>query len=202
MFLIKIGAIIGIIVAVLVVILLIVLIAWVIKCYNVLVQLRNKVKNGFSQIDVQLKRRFDLIPNLVETAKGYAAHEESIYGEFAKARGLYAQSSQAGDVQGMAQANQGLSGAISRLLMVQEKYPELKADVQFNTIMTELANTEKQIAYARQFYNDIVQTYNNKTEMFPSNIIANMFKFEQAKFFEVTKEEQREAPKVSFDKDK
>ncbi|MBQ6817044.1 MAG: LemA family protein [Bacilli bacterium] len=188
----------GIGLGVLFVILIIVLISWVIKCYNGLVQLRNKVKNAFSQIDVQLKKRFDLIPNLVETVKGYAKIEEGIFTEFAKARGLYQSASSKGDVEGLAEATQSLGGVVSRLLMVTEQYPNLKSDAQFINLQNQLQETEKQIAYSRQFYNDIVLKYNDKTEMFPSNIIAGMFKFEQAKFFEITKEEQREAPQVKF----
>ena len=168
--LISVGAIVGIIIAVLVVI----LVFAIIGCYNGLVQLRNKVKNAWSQIDVQLKRRFDMIPNLVETVKGYAAHEESIFGEFAKARGLYAQASKDGNVEGMAEANKGLSGALSRLLVVQERYPELKANSNFQTLMSNLKETEDKISYTRQFYNDVVLKYNNKVEMFPGNIVAKM----------------------------
>lgn len=195
MFLLSIGGWIGIAVFVL---LVIVLISWVIKCYNGLVQLRNKVRNAFSQVDVQLKRRFDLIPNLVETVKGYANIEEGIFTEFAKARGLYQSASAKGDAEGLAEASQSLGGVVSRLLMVTEQYPNLKSDAQFINLQNQLQETEKQIAYSRQFYNDIVLKYNDKTEMFPSNIIAGMFKFEQAKFFEITKEEQREAPQVKF----
>ena len=198
MFLLSIGGLIGIILGVLFLILVIVLISWVIKCYNGLVQLRNKVKNAFSQIDVQLKKRFDLIPNLVETVKGYANIEEGIFSEFAKARGLYQSASAKGDVEGLADATKSLGGVVSRLLMVTEQYPNLKSDAQFINLQNQLQETEKQIAYTRQFYNDIVLKYNDKTEMFPSNIIAGMFKFEQAKFFEITKEEEREAPKVKF----
>ena len=164
------GAIVGIIIAVVVVVLIIA----VISTYNKLVQLRNKVRNGFSQMDVQMKRRFDLIPNLVETVKGYASHEESIFGEFAKARGLYAQASSAKDVEGMSKAEAGLSGALSRLLMVQEQYPALQANSNFRDLMEQLKDTENKVAYSRQFYNDIAQKYNDKIEMFPSNIIANM----------------------------
>lgn len=198
MFLLSIGGLIGIILGVLFLILVVVLISWVIKCYNGLVQLRNKVKNAFSQIDVQLKKRFDLIPNLVETVKGYANIEEGIFSEFAKARGLYQSASAKGDVEGLADATKSLGGVVSRLLMVTEQYPNLKSDAQFINLQNQLQETEKQIAYTRQFYNDVVLKYNNKTEMFPSNIIAGMFKFEQAKFFEITKEEEREAPKVKF----
>ncbi len=198
MFLISVGGWIGIGVGLLFLILIIVLISWVIKCYNALVQLRNKVRNALSQIDVQLKRRFDLIPNLVESVKGYVKLEEGIFTEFAKARGLYQSASAKQDVQGMAEASQSLGGVVSRLLMVTEQYPTLKADVQFIDLQKQLKDTESQIAYSRQFYNDIVLKYNNKIEMFPSNIIAGMFKFERAQFFEITKEEQREAPQVKF----
>lgn len=194
MFLLSTGAIIGIVVAVVVVILIIAMIS----CYNKLVQLRNKVRNQFSQVDVQVKKRFDLIPNLVEVAKGYAAHEESIFGEFAKARGLYAEASSSKDVNKLAEAEKGLSGALSRLLMVQERYPELKADKQFNELMQQLKDCEKAIAIQRQFYNDVVQKYNDKVEMFPSNIIASMFKFKLADFFTIENEAEREAPKVKF----
>ena len=169
-----------------------------ISCYNKLIQLRNKVRNQFSQVDVQVKKRFDLIPNLVEVAKGYAAHEESIFGEFAKARGLYAEASSSKDVNKLAEAEKGLSGALSRLLMVQERYPELKADKQFNELMQQLKDCEKAIAIQRQFYNDVVQKYNDKVEMFPSNIIASMFKFKLADFFTIENEAEREAPKVKF----
>lgn len=194
MFLLSTGGIVGIIVGVVVLILIIM----IISSYNKLVQLRNKVRNQFSQVDVQLKKRFDLIPNLVETAKGYAKHEDDIFGEFARARGLYAQASQAKDIEQMAEAEKGLSGAISRLLMVQERYPELKADKHFTEIMAQLKDCEKSISTSRQFYNDIVQKYNNKVEMFPSNIIAGLFHFEEAKFFEITNDIEREAPKVQF----
>lgn len=194
MFLSTTGIVIGGVIALIVVIIIIV----VVNCYNKLVQLRNKVKNAWSQIDVQLKRRFDMIPNLVETVKGYASHEESIFGEFAKARGLYAQASKEGNVEGMAEANKGLSGTLSRLLMVQERYPELKANSNFQALMSDLKETEDKISYTRQFYNDIVLKYNDKVEMFPSNIIASMFKFKKADFFNVTEEAQREAPKVKF----
>lgn len=181
-----------------VVLLIIILVVWFVKCYNTLVQLRNKVKNAFSQIDVQLKKRFDLIPNLVESVKGYAKIEEGIFTEFAKARGLYQSASSKQDAKGLAEASQSLGGVVSRLMMVTEQYPNLKADAQFMNLQEQLKETENQIAYCRQFYNDIVLKYNNKIEMFPSNIVAGMFKFEQGTFFEVSKEEQREAPQVKF----
>lgn len=188
----------GVITIVIVVFLVLVLVGFVVSNYNKLVELRNKVKNQWHQIDVQLKRRFDMIPNLAETVKGYAKHEEAIFGEFAKARGLYAQASQTGNVAEMAEANKGLAGALSRLLVVQEQYPELKANANFQQMMQDLKETEDKIAYQRQFYNDVVQINNNKVEMFPSNIVAKIFGFKVADFFVLTEEGQREAPKVSF----
>ena len=195
MFLLGVGGIIAIIVAALVIVILIV---WIVSNYNALVKLRNKVKNGFSQIDVQLQRRFDLIPNLVETTKGYAKHEAGIWDEFAKARSLYDRAKAGSDVEGMANADKGLSAALGKLMVVSEQYPELKANSNFQEVLKQLQDTENKISYARQFYNDIVQKYNDKTELFPSNIIAGMFKFEQAKFFEVTVEEARQGVKVQF----
>ncbi|MDD3842471.1 MAG: LemA family protein [Candidatus Izemoplasmatales bacterium] len=194
MFLSLTGDIIGIIIAVVVVLLII----FIISVYNKLVVLRNKVRNGWSQIDVQLKRRFDMIPNLVETVKGYASHEKDIFTEFGKARGLYAQAQKTGDVGQMAEAEKGLSGTLSRLLMVQEQYPELKANENFKELMAQLKDTEDKISFNRQFYNDTVLNFNNKIEIFPSNIVARMFKFEAAKFFEVSEEAERQAVKVKF----
>ena len=195
MFLLGMGGIIGIIIAAVVII---ALIAWIVINYNTLVKLRNKVKNGFSQIDVQLQRRFDLIPNLVETTKGFAKHESGIWEEFAKARSLYDRARAGSDVEGMAGADRGLSAALGKLMVVTENYPELKANFNFQEVMRQLQDTENKISYARQFYNDIVQKYNDKTELFPSNIIAGMFNFEQAKFFEVDVPEARKGVKVEF----
>ncbi len=174
------------------------LVVFVINIYNQLVVLRNKVKNSWSQIDVQLKRRFDMIPNLVETVKGYAKHEESIFGEFARARGLYAQAAKTGDVAQAAEAEKGVAGALSRLLMVQEQYPELKANENFRDLMAQLKDTEDKIAFNRQFYNDTALKLNNKIELFPSNLVAKMFGFKLATFFEVTEAAEREAVKVKF----
>lgn len=178
--------------------LVIILVISTISCYNKFVEVRNKVKNAWSQIDVQLKRRFDMIPNLVETVKGYANHEESIFGEFAKARGLYAQSSEKGDVKGMVEASKGLSGALSRLLVVSEQYPELKANENFKSLMESLKETEDKISYTRQFYNDTALVYNTKIQKFPGLIIARLFNFKEAEFFNVESEEERKAPKVQF----
>ncbi|HHZ11525.1 MAG TPA: LemA family protein [Acholeplasmataceae bacterium] len=186
------------IIIIVVVVIVVLLAVWLIGGYNKLVQLRNRVRNSWSQIDVQLKRRFDLIPNLAETVKGYAKMEKDIFEEFARARGLYAQAAKTGDVEGMAEANNSLAGTLSRLLVVQERYPELKANTNFQEMMKQLKETEDKISFTRQFYNDTVLAYNNKTELFPSNIIASLFKFKPAQFFEVRDEAQREAPKVSF----
>ena len=180
-----------------VLVLVIALVAWIISVYNKLVKSRNKVKNSWSQIDVQLKRRFDLIPNLAETVKGYAKHESGIFEEFAKARNVYSQASQSGNVAGMSEANNMLTGALSRLIAVSEAYPELKANANFTSMMQELSNTEDKIAYTRQFYNDVVMTYNNLREVFPGSIVANMFGFKEAELFK-TDEASRENVKVQF----
>ena len=183
----------------LVILLVIVIIAlWIMSTYNKLVSLRNKVRNGLSQIDVQLQRRFDLIPNLVETVKGYTKHENEIFGEFAKARSIFDRAKAGQNVEGMAEAEKGLTGALGKLLVVTESYPELKANVNYQNLMKELSDTESKVAYSRQFYNDIAQKYNDKVEMVPGNIVANMYKFELAKYFEVESDEIKKAPKVSF----
>lgn len=196
--LISIGGWIGIAIAVVVVILLIALVVWGIKVYNKLVRMRNQVKNQFSQIDVQLKRRFDLIPNLVETVKGYATHEKDILEKFAQARTMYQAARQNDDVAGMAEANSFFGSGINALVnAVHEQYPELQANENFQNLMAELKDTENKIAYQRQFYNDVVLSYNNLRELFPSSIIANMFSFKAEKFFECD-ETSRENVKVQF----
>ncbi|MFW6320073.1 MAG: LemA family protein [Bacillota bacterium] len=192
--LISLGGIIGIVVGALV---LLIILAYLMKTYNMLVHLRNRVRNSWSQIDVQLKRRFDMIPNLVETIKGYAKHESEIFKEFAEARKMY-QSAPKNDVEKAAMAERGLNGALSRLMVVQEQYPELKANENFKQMMAELRDTEDKIAYSRQFYNDTVMKINNKIEMFPSNIVASLFKFKQEPFFEVDGPEERKNVKVQF----
>lgn len=180
-----------------VVVLIIALIAWLIKTYNKLVKARLKVKNSWSQIDVQLKRKYELIPNLAEIAKGYAKHESGIFEEFARARNVYQQASASGDVKGVAKADTMLSGALSRLIAVSEAYPELKADQHFTKVMSELSETEDKVAYTRQFYNDVVTTYNTMREVFPSSIIANMFNFQEAQLYEA-EEAAREGLKLQF----
>jgi LemA protein len=183
----------GIVVGVIVVIIAIVL--WVL--YNGLVRLRNQVKNAWAQIDVQLKRRHDLIPNLVETVKGYMKHERETLEAVTKARNLAQQVSSAGAGE-RAKAEGELSSALSRLLAVVERYPDLKANQNFLALQEELTSTENKISFSRQFYNDSVLKYNNQTQMVPSNIVASMFGFKAGEFFEVTLAAEREAPKVSF----
>ncbi len=174
--------------------------------YNGLVTSRNAYKNAFAQIDVQLNRRYDLIPNLVETAKGYMAHERETLEAVIQARaaavsGLKAASANPGDANAMAQlanADQGLTGALSRLMVVSEAYPDLKANQNMMQLSEELTSTENRVAFARQAYNDSVMGYNNKREVFPSNIVAGMFNFIAASLLEITEPAKREAPKVSF----
>jgi LemA protein len=183
----------GIVVGVIVVILAIVL--WVL--YNGLVRLRNQVKNAWAQIDVQLKRRYDLIPNLMETVKGYMKHERETLEAVTKARNIAQQASSAGAGE-RAKAEGELSSALSRLLAVVERYPDLKANQNFLALQEELTSTENKIGFSRQYYNDSVLRYNNQTQMVPSNIVASMFGFKAGEFFEVTLAAEREAPKVSF----
>mgnify|MGYP000086799872 CR=1 FL=1 len=167
----------------------------VILIYNGLVRLRQQVKNAWSQIDVQLKRRHDLIPNLVETVKGYAAHERETLENVIKARGAAVQ---AQGVEAKAQAEQMLSGALGRLMLVVERYPDLKANQNFLMLQEELAGTEGKIAYSRQFYNDTVMKFNTKQQVFPSNIVANMFGFKEKEYFEIEESAAREPVKVEF----
>jgi len=165
--------------------------------YNGLVRLRNQVKNSWAQIDVQLKRRYDLIPNLMETVKGYMKHERETLEAVTKARNLAQQVSSAGAGE-RAKAEGELSSALSRLLAVVERYPDLKANQNFLALQEELTSTENKISFSRQFYNDSVLRYNNQTQMVPSNIVAGMTGFKASEFFEVTVAAEREAPKVSF----
>ena len=183
----------GIIIGILVVV--VVLIAAVVGMYNTLVRFRNQVDNAWSQIDVQLKRRHDLIPNLVETAKGYMQHEQDTFTKITEARSRAMGANNVGDA---SKAEGALSGALSNFMLVVENYPDLKANQNFLALQETLTSTENKIAFARQGYNDQVLFFNNKTQMFPSNIIAGMFNFTKREFFEIENEEEREAPKVSF----
>ncbi len=163
--------------------------------YNSLVRLRNRVKNAWSQIDVQLKRRHNLIPNLVETAKGYMKHERETLEGITQAR---SKAMGAGSVGEKSTAERDLSGAMSKFFLVVENYPDLKANQNFLALQEELTSTENKIAFARQSYNDQVLFFNNKIQVFPSNIVAGMFTFKSEEFFEVEEKAQREVPKVSF----
>lgn len=173
----------------------VVLIVIVIGLYNALVQMRQRVKNSWSQVDVQLKRRYDLVPNLVETAKGYMTHERETLEAVIKAR---QQCIDASNVQDQAQAENFLTSTLRSLFAVTENYPDLKANQNMLALQEELTSTENRIAFARQAYNDEVMGYNTKTETVPTNIIAGMFHFEKADYFEMENPEEREAPKVSF----
>ncbi len=165
--------------------------------YNGLVRLRNAVRNAWSQIDVQLKRRHDLIPNLVETAKGYMRHERDTLENITKARNLATQASGKG-VGEQGKAEGGLSQALSSFFVVVENYPDLKANQNFLQLQEELTSTENKIGFSRQAYNDQTMMLNNKIQMFPSNIVAGMFSFKPAEFFEIEEAAEREVPEVSF----
>ena len=187
-------------------VLVVVAAVWAVGIYNGLVTARNAFKNAFAQIDVQLTRRHDLIPNLVEVAKGYMAHERETLEAVIKARaaavsGLAAAKASPGDpaaMQNLAAAEQGLGGALSRLMVVAEQYPDLKANQNMMQLSEELTSTENRVAFARQAFNDSVMAYNNRREVFPSNIVAGMFNFVAAALLEITEPAKREAPKVSF----
>jgi len=180
---------------VLVAIVLVVIVLVFIAIYNSLVQLRNQVKNAWAQIDVQLKRRHDLIPNLVETVKGYAGHEKTTLENVIKAR---SQAVQAQGIGERVQAEQGLTAALGRLLLLAEQYPNLKANENFLALQEELASTENRIGFARQLYNDSVMKYNNQIQVFPSNIVAGMFGFTGSTFFQLEEKAEAEAPQVKF----
>ncbi|MDR0327328.1 MAG: LemA family protein [Planctomycetaceae bacterium] len=185
---------------------LFILFLWIVSVYNGLVTHRNRFKNAFAQIDVQLKRRYDLIPNLVETAKGYMKHERETLEAVVKARNIAAgaagkAASDPSDAQSMKQLNRAegeLTGALSRLMVVVEQYPDLKANQNMLALQEELTSTENKVAFSRQGYNDAVMTYNTAREVSPSNIIAGMFNFSEASLFEVENPGERIAPKVTF----
>jgi LemA protein len=183
-----------------------VLFFWVAGSYNSLVTLRNRFKNAFAQIDVQLKRRYDLIPNLVETAKGYMKHErETLEAVIAARNTAYAASkaaaanpADASAMKGLLGAEAGLGGALSRLMVVAEQYPDLKANQNMMQLTEELTSTENKISFARQAYNDAVTTYNTTRERFPTNLLAGMFNFAEAALFQVDNAAERAAPQVKF----
>ena len=168
---------------------------FVVSIYNKLVKLKNTVKSSWSDIDVQLKKRFDLVPNLVETVKGYAGHEKDTLENVTRAR---TQAVSAQGVGAQAAAEGELSQALGRLMMVVEQYPDLKANQNFLSLQEELTSTENKIGFSRQFYNDEVMKYNTRIQSVPTNIVAGVFRFTEEEFFELQDEAAREAPKVSF----
>ena len=187
---------------------LVILVAlWVMGIYIRLVTLRNRFKNAFAQIDVQLKRRYDLIPNLVETAKGYLKHERETLEAVIQARNQAAQAASTaasdpgnpGAVQALAGAETALTGTLGRFFALSEAYPDLKANSNMMQLNEELTSTENKVSFARQAFNDAVTTFNTQREVFPNNIFAGMFGFKEADLFEVKDEAVKEAPKVSFD---
>ena len=182
------------IIAIIVVVIILIPFLYLRGTYNSLVTMDEGVKAAWAQVENQLQRRYDLIPNLVETVKGYAAHEKEVFLRVTEARSKVAGATTIGD---KIQANNGLSAALSRLLLVVERYPELKANTNFIRLQDELAGTENRISVERRRYNETVKTYNIKIRRFPTNLLAGMFGFEKAAFFEVPKERQ-EAPKVKF----
>jgi len=179
---------------------------FVVGIYNRLVALRNRFKNAFAQIDVQLKRRYDLIPNLVEVAKGYLKHEHSTLEDVIKARNIALAASQTAAanpadgaaIKSLGAAETGLAGALSRLMVVAEQYPDLKANQNMMQLTEEITSTENKVSFARQAYNDSVMTYNTTRETFPKVIFAGMFGFLAAQLFQIENATEREAPKVSF----
>ena len=177
------------------IILVVVVAIYAVSIYNALIRLRNQVKNAWSQIDVQLKRRHDLIPNLIETVKGYMTHERDTLENITKARAAAVGANTVGE---KSKAEAELSGALGKFNLVVENYPDLKANQNFLALQEELTSTENKISFARQSYNDQVLFYNNKIEMFPSNILAGMFNFGKEEFFEIEVKEEREVPKVKF----
>ena len=176
-------------------IIVIALIILVISLYNGLVSSRVKVDNAWSQIDVQLQRRFDLIPNFVETVKGYASHESETFEKIAQLRTSWAN---AGTVAEKAELDNQLSGALKTIMAVSESYPELKANENFNKLQDQLQRLEEEIAGSRRYYNGVVNRYNTKTELFPGNIIAGIFGFKRKPLFEVSNESERENVQVKF----
>jgi LemA protein len=198
--------IIAVIILVVIVVVALAVVGFVIGVFNKLVTMRNRYKNAYAQIDVQLKRRYDLIPNLVETAKGYMKHESTTLEEVTKARNIAYAASQAaaanpgdaGAIKNLASAETGLAGTLSRLMVVSEAYPDLKANQNMMQLTEELTSTENKISFARQAYNDSVMAFNTEREVFPSNIVAGTFNFGPAELFVVDKPEQKDAPKVSF----
>ena len=180
---------------IIVLIIVVLLVIYIIAIYNGLVTLKNRVENGWAQIDTQLQRRYDLIPNLVETVKGYAKHESDVFEKVTAARASMAHAKTPCE---KAEADSALTGTLKTLFAVAEAYPELKANENFKELQVELTNTENKISFARQFYNDTVARFNIARQKFPKNIIASIFNFGEREYFRTESQEVRNVPKVSF----
>lgn len=176
-------------------IVVVLILIWIVSVYNGLISSRQKVENAWSQIDVQLQRRFDLIPNFVETVKGYMTHESETFEKIAKLRTSWANTSSVGE---KAKLDGELSSTLKTIMAVSENYPELKANTNFADLSEELRNTENKISFSRQFYNDSVTRYNTKLELFPSNLVAGMFNFQKKELFAAESDEARKNVKVDF----
>lgn len=179
-----------------------VVLGWLVATYNGLVKMRNRVKEAWSDIDVQLKRRYNLIPNLVETVKGYAGHEKKVFTDVTEARTQAMAAQKSGNPADTAKAENMLAGTLKTLFAVSENYPELKANQNFLSLQEELSDTENKIQASRRFYNGNVRDFNTKQEQFPTNLIASMFGFKPAEFFEIEEEEEKKVPKVDFNEKK
>ena len=179
-----------------------VILGWLIATYNGLVKMRNRVKEAWSDIDVQLKRRYNLIPNLVEAVKGYAGHEKKVFTDVTEARTQAMAAQKSGNPADTAKAENMLAGTLKTLFAVSENYPELKANQNFLSLQEELSDTENKIQSSRRFYNGNVRDFNTKQEQFPTNLIASMFGFKPAEFFEIKDEEEKKVPKVDFNEKK
>lgn len=183
------------------IILLVILVAvslWVVMIYNGLIKLKNRVDEAWSDIDVQLKRRYDLIPNLIETVKGYAAHERETLDAVVKARSDAMSAQESGDAKAQAEAENMLSSTLKSIFALSENYPDLKANQNFLELQRELTDTEDKIQASRRFYNGNVRDFNTKIELFPNNIVAGMLQFTKREFFEIEDEKERENVKVQF----
>lgn len=175
-----------------------IILGWLVATYNGLVKMRNRVKEAWSDIDVQLKRRYNLIPNLVEAVKGYAGHEKKVFTDVTEARTKAMAAQKSGNPAETAKAENMLAGTLKTLFAVSENYPELKANQNFLSLQEELSDTENKIQASRRFYNGNVRDFNTKQEQFPTNLIASMFGFKPAEFFEIEEEEEKKVPKVDF----
>jgi LemA protein len=176
----------------------VIVLGWIIAIYNGLIKLKNRTEEAWSDIDVQLKRRHDLIPNLVNTVKGYAKHEQETFDKVIKARSMAMSAQEKGDAKALGEAENVLSGALKTIFALAESYPDLKANENFLELQRELADTENKVQASRRFYNGNVRDLNTKIETFPSNLVANVFSFKKREFFQVENEAERKTPEVKF----